>query len=49
MSIHNDEIWSIDLMEMSDYNVSDNKEFRYVFLMIDIFSKYAWCFPSKDE
>ena len=26
-----------------------NKEFRFFFCVIDIFSKYAWVFPLKDK
>ena len=34
-----DEIWSIDLVDMIDYKVSNNKGFRYIFVLIDNFSK----------
>ena len=33
--------WSIDLLDMSDYGVSNNKGYRYI-LIIDNFSKFAW-------
>ena len=36
---HIDEIWSIDLAGFSDYETSTKKGFRYVFLIIDKFSK----------
>ena len=26
-----------------------NKRFKFLLCVIDIFSKYAWVFPSKDE
>ena len=32
-----DEIWSIDLADMIDYKVSNNKGFRYIFKVIDNF------------
>ena len=35
-----DELWSIDLADMFDYKVSNNKKFRYIVVIIDIFSKY---------
>ena len=41
-----DEIWSIDLVDMIDYKISNNKGFRYVFVIIDNLSKYSWCIPS---
>ena len=37
---HIDEIWSIDLADMVDYKISNNKGFRYIFIIIENFSKY---------
>ena len=34
-----DEIWSIDLADMVDYKTSNNKGFRYIIIIFDIFSK----------
>ena len=34
-------IWSIDLADFSDYKTS-NKGFRYIFVIIDNFSKNLW-------
>ena len=34
---HIDEIWSIDLTEMIDYKISNNKGFRYIFIIFDNF------------
>ena len=44
---HIDEIWSIDLTDMIDYKISNNKGFRYAFVILDNFSKSNWCFPLK--
>ena len=44
-----DEIWSIDLADMIDYKVSNNKGFRYIFIVIDNFSKYLWAIPLKNK
>ena len=46
---HIDEIWSIDLADMVDYKVSNNKGFRYIFIIIDNFSKYLWAIPLKNK
>ena len=46
---HIDEIWSIDLADMIDYKFSNNKGFRYIFVIIDNFSKYLWCIPLKNK
>ena len=31
---HVDEIWSVDLADMIDYKTSNNKGFRYIFVVI---------------
>ena len=46
---HIDEIWSIDLADMIDYKISNNKGYRYFFIIIDSFSKYLWGIPLKDK
>ena len=43
----NDEIYSIDLMDMSDYSISIKKGSRYILVVIDNFSKHTWCIPLK--
>ena len=42
------EIHSCDLVDMVKYSKM-NKGFRYIFVNIDIFSKYAWSFPIKSK
>ena len=44
-----DEIWSIDLADFSDYKTTNNKGFRYIFIIIDNFSKYLWAIPLKNK
>ena len=46
---HIDEIWSIDLADMIDYKISNNKGYRYIFIAIDNFSKYLWTIPLKNK
>ena len=46
---HVDEIWSIDLIDMIDYKISNNKGFRYIFIVIDNFSKYLFAVPLKNK
>ena len=46
---HIDEIWSIDLADMVDYKVTNNKGFRYIFIVIDNFSKYLWAISLKNK
>ena len=42
---HIDEIWSIDLAEFAEYNTSNNKGVRYIFIIIDKISENLWCLP----
>ena len=46
---HIDEIWSIDLANFLHYKISNNKGFRYIFIIIDNFSKYVWAIPLKNK
>ena len=46
---HIDQIWSIDLADMIDYKISNNKSYRYIFIVIDNFSKYLWAIPLKNK
>ena len=34
-----DEIWSIDLADLLDYKISNSKGFRYIFAILDSYSK----------
>ena len=42
-------MWSFDLADMIDYKISNNKGFRYIFIIIDSFSKYLWAIPLKNN
>ena len=46
---HIDEIWSVDLADMNDYKISNNKGYRYIFIIIDNFSKFLWAIPLKNK
>ena len=46
---HIDEIWSIDLADMIDYKISNNNLFRYIFVIIDNFSKYLRAKPLNNK
>ena len=41
------ETWSIDLADLIGYKISNNKGYRYTFVIFDKFSKYTWCTPWK--
>ena len=46
---HFDEIWSIDYADQVDYGISNNTGFRYLFVIIDNFSKSTWAIPFKNK
>ena len=46
---HVEEIWSIDLADMIDYKISNNKGFRHIFVRIDNYSKSFWATPLKNK
>ena len=45
---HIDEIWCSDLAEMQQFSTW-NKGYRYLLMVLDVFSKYGWIVPSKDK
>ena len=44
-----DETWSIDFADMIGYKTSNNKGFRYIFIIIDNFSKFLWAKPLRTK
>ena len=42
---HLDEVWSIDLADMVDYKTSNNKGYRYIFIIIYNSTNYLWAKP----
>ena len=44
-----DEIWRFDLADMIDYKNSNNKRFRYKFIIIENFSNYNRAIPTKNK
>ena len=47
--IHIKQIWSIDLADMIGYEISNNKGFTYIFVIVDNFSKFVWAIPLKNK
>jgi ribulose bisphosphate carboxylase small subunit len=43
-----DETFQADLVEMIPY-AKENKQFKYILMVIDIFSKFAWAKPVKNK
>ena len=42
---HIDEIWASEMKQFSKWN----KAYRYLLMVIDLFSKYGWIIPLKDK
>ena len=45
---HTDDIWSLDILDLKDYGPKNNRRYRYVFVVIDNFSKFGWTVPLKN-
>ena len=43
-----DDIWAADLVDMQYYSRT-NKGFKYLLMIIDVFSKYGWAIPLKNK
>ena len=43
-----DQIWAADLVDMSSYS-KQNKGYKYILAVIDVFSKYGWMIPVKNK
>ena len=43
-----DDTWAADLVDMSAFS-RDNKGFKFILSIIDVFSKYCWLVPLKDK
>ena len=42
------EIWAMDLMDMIAHE-KQNSGFKYIYCIIDVFTKFAWIIPLKDK
>ena len=45
---YNDECWSIDLIDCSSSS-QYNKNYKFIFTIINNHTKYAWAIPLKDK
>ena len=47
-SPHVDRIWTMDLLNIHQLS-RQNKNFRFILVVLDIFSRFAWARPLKDK
>ena len=43
------DIWSLDILDLKDYGFENTREYTYVLVLIDNFSKYGWTVPLKKK
>ena len=44
-----DDNWSSDLLNMNDYDIKNNKGYRYILAVINNSSKFGWRIPLKNK
>ena len=44
---HIDDTWSLDILDLKDYGPKNNRNYRYVLVVIDNFSKFGLTVPLK--
>ena len=45
---YNDNIWSLDIIDLKSYVPGNDRGYRYILVVIDIFSKIRWPVPLKE-
>lgn len=43
-----DAVWAMDLADMQEWNESNGGN-RYILVVVDVFTRYAWCVPLKNK
>ena len=46
---HTDDTWSSDRLDFMDYGPKNNRGYRYVLVVFDIFNKYGRIVPLKTK
>ena len=46
---HIDDIWSLDILNLKDYDPENNRGYRYVLVIKDSFSKDGWTAPLRNK
>ncbi|CAF0736034.1 unnamed protein product [Brachionus calyciflorus] len=48
ISIGNNDLWQADLVDVSNI-AKENKGYKFLLTVIDVFSKFAWVLPLKNK
>ena len=43
-----DDIWSIETLDLKDYGLENDQNYRYVLVIFDNFCKFGWTTPLKN-
>ena len=46
---HFEDTWSLDILDLTDYDPKNNRGYRYVLVVIDNFSIFGWTVPLKNK
>ena len=46
---HFEDIWFLHIINLKDYGPENNTGYRYVLVVIDIFTKFGWTTPLKNK
>ena len=46
---HIDDNWSLGILDLKDYAPENNRNYRYVSIVTDNFSKYGWTVAMRNE
>ena len=44
-----DGIWSVDILDIRDSGPANKRNYRYVLVIMDNFSKFCWTLPLKNK
>ena len=44
-----DDIWKLDMLDLKDYGLENNRGYRYVSVIVDNSSKFVWTIPLKNK
>ena len=44
-----DDVWSLDILDLKDYDPEKNRGYRYVLVLINNFSKFGFTIPLKNK